>query len=52
MAAVAGWLLIAFGAIPLLMGIKGDGPTYLYTGMGALLAGAVLLLAARSGRRR
>lgn len=52
MTAVAGWLLIAFGSIPLLMGIKGDGLTYLYVGAGATGLGALLVVVARLRHRR
>ncbi|MGV8039609.1 MAG: hypothetical protein AB2L07_05875 [Thermoanaerobaculaceae bacterium] len=42
-----GWLLLVLSAVPLLMAAHGDGRPYLWTGLGLLLVGGVLLVAAR-----
>lgn len=49
--AVAGWLLIFFGLLPLLMGVNGDGTPYLLAGAAMTATGAVLILGTRLRRR-
>ena len=48
---VAGWLLVVFGFIPLLVGAKSSGLTYLAIGGGFIVAGAVLIGAGKLARR-
>lgn len=50
-AAVAGWLLVIFGLLPVLMGAHGDGTPYLVAGAAMTATGAVLILTTKLRRR-
>ncbi len=48
--AAAGWLVIFFGLLPLLIGAHGDGIPYLLAGAAMAATGAVLILATKLRR--
>ncbi|HNX50828.1 MAG TPA: hypothetical protein PKL08_11740 [Thermoanaerobaculaceae bacterium] len=41
---VIGWLALTLAAVPLLMAAHGDGRIYLWSGLGTLVGGGVLLV--------
>jgi sugar phosphate permease len=52
LATVLGWIAVAFGILPLLMGIAGDGRSYLVVGVVLITAGIVSILIGRNRSRK